>query len=185
MSTMTRRGRIGTDLTQGPVMKTLVKFTVPMVIASIIQQVYSMTDLVIIGHYMGNIGTVGVSVGGEIADMLMPIASAISMGGQIYLAQLIGAKAEGKLKDAIGTLFSMMLLMSVAAAVVIVVFYNQFLNMLNCPSEAASQVASYMIITAIGTPFVFGYNAISGILRGFGLSLIFVNVFAMGFYGYF
>ena len=54
-----------------------------------IQQIYSMVDLMVIGQFVGNIGTTGVSVGGEISDFLTQVATAFATAGQIYIEMCI------------------------------------------------------------------------------------------------
>ena len=166
---MTTR-KVGLDLTEGPLAKSLLVFASPIVLAALIQQLYSVVDLIIIGQYMGNTGTVGVSTGGEVADMVTPIATAFSTAGQIYIAQLIGAKKTEGVKSAIGSLLTLMMLLSLSFAAVSLVFVRGILTLLHCPEEAFSQAVNYQIITAIGIPFIFGYNAVCGILRGMGES---------------
>ena len=170
---MSERGKgehIGTDLTQGPVMRSLAVFSGPMILTFLIQQLYSMIDLAIIGHFMGNAGTVSVSVGGELADFVLPLATSFAMSGQTYIAHLIGAKAKEKATAAIGTFITMMMIMSLLSTALIVLSHELALRLLNCPSQAHDQARAYMLITALGMPFMFGYNAFSGILRGFGES---------------
>ena len=98
--------KIGKNLTEGPVFPLLISFAIPMILTNIIQQVYSMVDLMIIGQYVGSIGTVGVSTGGELSDLMTPLASAFATAGQIYIAQIVGARNEEKLKSVIGTLLT-------------------------------------------------------------------------------
>ena len=62
-------------------------------------RVYSMVDLAIIGQFMGSAGTVGVGTGGEIADLGTTIAVAFAAAGQIYIAQLAGAKDDKRIKE--------------------------------------------------------------------------------------
>lgn len=165
-----RRNQVGTNLTEGPVMKTLLKFALPIVLANLVQQIYSMVDLVVIGQFVGNVGTVGVNTGGEIADLLTPVAMGFSTAGQIYIAQLVGNGNHKKVKETIGTLLSFMLLLSLVITAATIVFSRPVLLLLNCPAEAMEQAQSYMTITALGLPFIFGYNAVCGILRGMGES---------------
>ena len=174
--------RVGRDLTVGPVYPLLFSFAIPMVLTQLIQQVYSMTDLMIIGKYVGSIGTVAVSTGGELSDLMTPIASAFATAGQIYIAQLAGAKDSGRLKSVISTLLTLMMGVALIATTLSVLFHRQFLTMLQCPSEAFSQASLYLLTTAIGMPFIFGYNCICAILRGMGESkrpLLFVIVAAI------
>lgn len=173
--------RVGMDLTQGNILKLLLIFAGPLLLADLVQQLYSVVDLIIIGQYVGSTGTVGVATGGEVADILTPIATGLATAGQIYIAQLIGAKDVKDLEKTVGTLFTVMMGLSVLFTVGTVVSYGAVLRLLNCPEEAFSQAAAYMIITAFGIPFIFIYNAMCGVLRGMGESkrpLLFVLVAA-------
>ncbi len=174
--------KIGMDLTQGSIFKGLLIFAGPMVLANVLQQFYSLVDMVIIGQFVGSEGTVGVSSGGEIADMVMPVAVAFGSAGQILIAQLVGSKKTDQTKRSAGTLITVMMLMSIVCMVATIAFCEPILNLLNCPADAMGQAKSYMIITAFGMPFIFGYNAVSGVLRGMGESqrpMIFIAVAAV------
>ncbi len=173
--------KVGTDLTHGKILSTLLVFAIPIVLTNLIQQLYSMVDLIIVGQYVGSAGTVGVATGGEVSDLMTPVATAFSTAGQIYIAQLVGAKQDKKVKETIGTLLTLMFLISFACIILTVIFHRQILVLLNCPAEALQQATYYMIITTLGMPFIFGYNAVCGVLRGMGESkkpLIFILVAA-------
>lgn len=164
----TKNRGFGKDLTQGSVIRMLLTFAIPIVLTNLIQQLYSMVDLIVIGHFMSSVGTVAVSTGGEVSDLMTPIASAFATAGQIYIAQLMGARETQKAKEAIGTLVTLMMGISIVFMVLTVGGNAIILRWLNCPAEAFSEAARYMMITAIGMPFIFGYNAVCGILRGMG-----------------
>ena len=177
-----RKEKVGTNLTEGPIMKSLLIFAIPIVLTNLIQQLYSMVDLIVIGQFVGSVGTVGVNTGGEMADLVSPVAMGFATAGQIYIAQLVGAQEDQKVKRTIGTLLSFMILASMILLVVAIGLNRGILDLLNCPAEAISPASSYMIITALGYPFVFGYNAVCGVLRGMGESkrpLIFIIVAAV------
>ena len=182
MEAAAKKPKVGNDLTQGSIYKTLIVFAVPIILTNLIQQLYSMVDLMVIGQFVGSVGTVGISTGGEIADLVTPVAMGFSTAGQIYIAQLIGARNERRAKKTIGTLLGFMLGVSALLMLAAIVFSLPILHTLNCPGEALSQARAYMIITALGYPFVFGYNAVCGILRGMGESkrpLYFISVAAL------
>ena len=162
--------KVGKDLTEGPILRKLVPFVLPIVLANLVQQLYGLVDLIVIGKFMGPTGTVGVSVGGEINDVILPLAGAFASAGQILIAQLVGARAEKKKEKAIGTLLSLMLFAGLFIMVVVLVLHSVFLKLLSCPPEAYGQAVSYMVITAFGIPFVMMYNAVCGVLRGMGES---------------
>lgn len=182
MSQAASQRRVGTNLTTGPIMKSLLLFAFPIVLTNLVQQLYSMVDLIVIGQYVGSIGTVGVNTGGEMADLVSPVAMGFATAGQIFIAQLVGAGDDRRIKRTVGTLLSFTTLLSIILAAVAILFSHPILQMLNCPEEAMFEAEAYMIITAIGYPFIFGYNAICGILRGIGESkrpLIFILVAAV------
>ena len=156
MEAAAKKPKVGNDLTQGSIYKTLIAFAVPIILTNLIQQLYSMVDLMVIGQFVGSVGTVGISTGGEIADLVTPVAMGFSTAGQIYIAQLIGARDERRAKKTIGTLLGFMLGVSALLMLAAIVFSLPILHTLNCPGEALSQARAYMIITALGYPFVFG-----------------------------
>jgi len=158
------------NMTEGPIAKKLLRFAVPLMLASLVQQLYNTVDLIVIGRFVGSAGTVGVATGGDIANFLTMACSGFSAAGQIYISQLVGAKQTRKVKYTIGTLITFMILISLFFTVVTVVCTNLFLGWMNCPEEAFGQARGYMIVTALGMPFIFGYNAVCGVLRGMGES---------------
>ena len=178
-----RKGKVGIDLTEGPIAKCLITFASPIVLAAIIQQLYSMVDLMVIGQFMqGSAGTIGVSTGGEIADLMTPVATSFGTAGQIYIAQLVGAKNKERIHSAMGTLLSLMLVAAAVFALVTFVFAEPLLHLINCPESGFAQARNYMRITALGIPFIFGYNAVCGVLRGMGESkapMLFIIVAAI------
>ncbi len=181
-ATVAKKTRVGMDLTEGSIFRGLLVFALPIVLTNIIQQLYSLVDLIVIGQYVGSTGTVGVSSGGEIADLVTPVATAFASAGQIYIAQLVGSRETARAKKAIGTLITMMVSMAIVFMVITMVGCVPILKLLNCPEEAMAQAEAYMLITAAGMPFIFGYNAVCGILRGMGESrrpLVFIIVAAV------
>lgn len=166
MTQTIKKDRVGMNLTEGSILRCLVIFAIPIVLTNLVQQLYSMVDLAVIGQYVGTLGTIGVNTGGEIADLVAPIAMGFSTAGQIYISQLYGAREEGKIKKTVGTLLSFMILISIVLALAAIFFHTPILNLINCPKEAMDQASAYMVITAIGFPFIFGYYAVCGILRG-------------------
>ena len=182
MSELARKRKVGADLTEGSVLKSLMLFVFPIILTNLIQQIYSMVDLMIIGKFVGNIGTVGVSVGGEISDFLTPFATSFATAGQIYIAQLAGAKRTEEMKKSIGSFLTLMMLMSAGFMVLSITLCDPILTALNCAPEAFGQAKAYLIITAVGLPAIFGYNAVAGVLRGMGESkrpLMFIIIAAV------
>lgn len=178
----TARKHVGTDLTEGNILHQLIKFMIPLLLANLLQQLYNTVDMAVIGHYVGSAGTVGVSSGGEVATLVTFIATSFGSAGQIYVAQLYGAKNHKAISETIATSLVFMTILAVICMVLSIVFCPVFLDWLNCPEEALEQAKAYMIVVSFGLPFIFGYNAVCGILRGMGEAkrpLLFVAVAAV------
>lgn len=174
--------RYGMDLTQGSILRRLILFMLPLLAANIVQQLYNTVDMIVIGHFVGAEGTVGVSVGGQAAQFLTMISMGMAVGGQVYISQLTGAGQKSKINDSIGTLLSFVLLLSVVLMLVGICFTKQIVALMKTPPEAVSEATDYMRITFLGFPFIFGYNAVCAVLRGMGDSrrpLIFICIAAV------
>ena len=171
------------DLTQGNILRQLLVFMLPLLAANIVQQLYNTVDLIVIGHFVeGTKGTIGVSVGGQAAQFLTMISMGMAIGGQVYVSQLTGAGLREKINDAIGTLFSFVLIISFTLMAVGLIFSDSIVSLMNTPPSAVEETSNYMRITFLGFPFIFGYNAVCSVLRGMGDSrrpLIFVSVAAV------
>lgn len=164
------RKQVGTDLTEGNILRLLIRFVIPLLLANLLQELYNAVDMAVIGHFVGSTGTVGVSIGGEIPGLLTFLATSFGSAGQIYVAQLAGAKEHKAISQTIGTSMTFMLILSLICSFISITFAPQMLRLLNCPEEAMGQAIGYMRVVSLGMPFIFGYNAICGILRGMGES---------------
>lgn len=172
---------MGTDFTQGHVFPHLLRFMLPFLLASILNSLYNTVDTIIIGHFVGSVGIVSVNMGGRMLNLFTQISLTLAGGGQILIAQLFGAHHREQFNSTIGTLFTEMLVMSIALACGTFVFAADILNWLNTPAGSFEGALAYLRITCIGLPFIFGYNAVSSVLRGMGDSkspLIFIAVAA-------
>ena len=165
---MTRENKIGLNLTEGNILRMLLLFVMPIFMTNLVQQFYNIVDVMIVGLYVGKAGTVGVSTGGEIVNLLTFVSIGFSNGAQVYISQLYGQNNHKKIRETIGTCMTLMFAMSAAFLVFTMAFCRPILGVLNTPTEAMEQSYNYMMITAAGLPFIFGYNAVCGILRGMG-----------------
>ena len=138
----------------------------PLVASSLLQALYSMVDTVIAGHFAGSAAISAINNSGQILNILTKIAIGITTGGNIIIGQYYGAKEQGRLGEASGTLLSLSLLLGAATAVGLYAGAYPLLGLLGAP--AMEQSVAYLRICAVGMVFVFGYNALSAVLRGVG-----------------
>lgn len=138
--------------------------------------------MLIVGRYLGSIGLTSVSVGGDISGFLTFIAIGFSNAGQVIIAQFIGANREDQIGKFIGTMMKSLLLCALAVSIASFFLRKYFLLWMNTPDEAWEYALAYTTICNMGLVFIYGYNAVSAIMRGFGDSrhpFIFVSIAAI------
>ena len=156
------------DLTQGSVTKQLLKFSVPFLLSNLLQALYSVADMVIVGQFCGKSGITGVSMGGQINILVTGAALGLAIGGTVLIAQYGGAKKYDDQKSTIGTMTTLYIILSALLTVVMVLLTKPILRLLKTPDNAFEEAVRYLTICMLGTVFMFLYNAISAILRGMG-----------------
>ncbi|MDR1863324.1 MAG: MATE family efflux transporter, partial [Treponema sp.] len=160
----------------------LFKFIGPLLLARILNSLYNTIDMIIIGQYMGSSGTVAVSMGGKMLMFLTMISTGLAGGGQVLISQQLGARQNDQVKESVGTLFSLLGIISLSICLVCLFGSSRIIDWLNTPPESAAAALSYLRITCIGLPLMFGYNAVSAVLRGMGDSrrpLLFIAIAAV------
>ena len=163
-------------------MKQLLKFSVPFILANLLQQLYNLADMVIVGQFVGSAGLAAASSGGEIAIMFLYIAMGFASGGQIVIAQHIGAGSRDRVSKCVGTLFTFILCIAAVFTVLTLSLCDRMLRLVNVPEEAFGYAHDYSFVYFIGMIPVFGYNVVSAILRGMGDSkhpFVFVAIAAV------
>ncbi|MDD6261773.1 MAG: MATE family efflux transporter [Clostridiales bacterium] len=156
------------DLTQGSVTKKLIRFSLPFLLSNLIQALYSVADMLIVGWIRGDTAISGVSLGSQITMLVTNLVVGFTVGGTVLISQYFGAKKHRDVNEAIGTLFSLLIGASVLLTAVFMLLADPLLTLLKTPKEAFDEAHSYLFICLCGTIFIFGYNAVSSILRGLG-----------------
>lgn len=164
----TKQKSMVTDLTQGPVFSNLVRLALPFMLSNLLQMLYSMIDMIVVGQYVGSTGLSAVTVSSQVIMLMTTIATGFASAGQVLISQQVGSKDPEGRKKTIGTLFTTLLLMAGIMTVVGLFFYKPMLRLLQVPEESFSQAADYMLVCSGGIVFTYGYNSISAILRGMG-----------------
>lgn len=189
------------NLTEGNITILLIKFIGPLFLANVLQMVYNLADMAIVGRFVGSEGLSAVSVCGEAIHVLTFLSIGFSNAGQVLIAQYIGAGKQDRVRQTIGNMFTFLLLISLIFMVLSLTFRDYLLRFANIPAEARAYGMDYFVVSLYGLFFTYGYNAASAILRGMGdsqhpfvfvtiasiinivLDLLFVAVFDMEVFG--
>ncbi len=156
------------DLTQGSVPGTLLRFSMPLFLSGLLQMVYNMVDMIVVGQMVGTRGLSAVSIGGEMLMLVTFIAMGFSNAGQILLSRYVGEKRQDLIGEMVATLFTLLLSLAVIITGVFLLTYQQIMTWLNTPESIWEYTRQYSITCIWGAVFIYGYNLVSAILRGMG-----------------
>lgn len=156
------------DLTTGSVSKKLIIFALPLLFANLLQSFYSIVDMLVVGRIVGETGLAAISNASMISFIINLICIGVTMGGTVLVAQFKGANDEQGQSETVGTLFSISLIASLIVTILGLLVYRPLFRLLNVPAVSMQDACEYMKIICYGTVFVFGYNAVCSIMKGFG-----------------
>lgn len=168
-----------TDFTKGNVGAALARFAFPLFLANVLQSLYSVADMMIVGRLIGSAGLAGVDNAARICFLVTSLAGGITTGGAVLVAQMKGAGDERGVRESVGTLLSLSAIVSLVLTVACLVAGEPVMRAMRVPEDAMRYALDYFRIVSLGTVFVFGYNAVSATMRALGDSkspLVFVAV---------
>ena len=156
------------DLTEGNPQTVLWKFTIPMFISVIFQQLYNIADSVIAGKFAGENSLAAVGASYPITMIFMAIAVGSNIGCSVVISQLFGAKEYGKMKTAVFTTLISSAVLSVALTAGGLLGSRGLMMMINTPENIFTDGALYLRIYLGGFLFLFLYNVATGIFTSLG-----------------
>ena len=156
------------DLTTGSPIKQLIGFALPFMFSNMLQQAYTLADMIIVGRFVGSAGLAAASNAGESTMLYFFICLGFVSAGQIIVSQHIGGGSRTRLNAAIGTLFTFTFLLGVVCTVVSLLACDTVLRLVKIPEESMAYAHDYAMVCYCGNIPVFMYNAISAVLRGMG-----------------
>ncbi len=159
---------IDRDLTHGSVVRQLVRYALPLVTTSLLQSLYSIVDYIVAGYYINSAGQSAINNASLIMSLMTQIAIGLTLGGNILIGQYFGNREDEPRKQSAGTLFTLSLGIGVVCAVLLTLLSRQLLILLQAP--ALAEATAYLQICAAGLLPIFGYNALSALLRAVGNS---------------
>ncbi|MBQ9988752.1 MAG: MATE family efflux transporter [Clostridia bacterium] len=188
-------------LITGPVMGTLVRFLVPMILTGLLQQSYTIVDSIILGNFVGEHALGSITCSYVVIDLFLMALIGMAGGCTILTAHLIGRGERDRLASLARAGMIAIGVTAAVCAVLGMVFSTPFLRLLDTPTEILNTSSQYMAVAMLGLPFIGLYNMAAGLVRGMGnsriplygimissglnigLDLLFVAVFGWGIMG--
>lgn len=158
-------------MTRGEVWKVISRFALPLLIGNLLQQLYNVTDSVIVGQFLGKEALAAVSASFFIYYFIISLVIGIGSGTTVVISQFYGAKRFDKLQKAFSSFFIFMLVAGVLLSIIGIIFAEPMFRLTNTPEEVIPQAVLYFRIYVGGTFLFVTFNSIISILRGVGESV--------------
>ncbi len=155
-------------LLTGNVAISLIKFTIPILIAMTIQMMYTSVDMMIVGRFGSVADVSGVASAGQLTNLVTTICTGLATGTTIYIGHKIGQKKENEIGSIIVNSVVIFMIMALILMTILLVFKQDAISILNTPQESIQQTSDYLFFASLGIPAIFAYNVLGSIFRGIG-----------------
>ena len=171
-----------TDMTEGPVLRHILLFAVPLMLGNLFQMLYNTVDSVIVGNFVGKQALAAIGSTTMIVNMLVFFFNGFSAGAGVIISHRFGAKETDSLHTAVETSMAATFILSIVMTVFGVANVRPMLRLMATPDDVFAEAASYLTIYIAGISGLLIYNMGSGILRAVGDSrrpLLFIGLTAV------
>lgn len=159
------------NLLEGSLWRNILMFTLPIVLSGMLQLVFNAADLIVVGKFdrvNGSLAQAAIGSTGSMINLIVCVFLGISIGVNVVIARLIGAKQFEHLKTAVQTAMFIGVIAGVMIAVFGYIFTKPLLHLIQTEESVMPFAVDYLRIYFIGAPFSMIYNFGSAIMRAWG-----------------
>lgn len=156
------------DMRQGPLLKNIIFYTIPIILTGLLQLAFNAADLVVVGRFCGSISVAAIGATGSLINLIVNFFIGISVGTGVVVAQGLGADDRKGVFRAVHTAIPVAIVGGLILMVIGLMFSRSFLQMMDTPQEVLSLSALYMKIYFCGVIPAMVYNFGAAILRAVG-----------------
>lgn len=156
------------DMTNGPLLGKVIRYSIPVMLTSILQLLYNAADIVVVGRFAGTTALAAVGAAGPLNTLMINLFIGLSVGTSVVVAQHYGAERYKDVQETIHTAMMLSLICSVLCLLIGVIFHRPLLQLMGTPENVIDMAATYMLILFLGVPFMLVFNFGAAILRAVG-----------------
>ena len=160
------------DLTKGPVLRTMLRFSLPMILGNLLQQCYNLADTWVVGRFLGSNALAAVGSSFTLMTFLTSILLGLCMGSGAVFSMRFGQKDERALKESVRTSFLLISVLTVILNVLAFVCLDGIRIFLQVPDAVWGLMRDYLKIIFCGIAATFLYNFFASYLRAVGNSVV-------------
>ncbi len=156
------------DMTQGPLLKQIIIYTIPIILTGILQLLFNAADLVVVGQYCGSVSVGAVGATGPVINLITNLFIGFSVGSGVSVAHAIGAGKDDEIHRVIHTSIPLAFFCGLILTAVGIAGAEKILELMKTPEETINLSALYMKIYFGGIISSMLYNFGASILRAAG-----------------
>lgn len=160
------------DLTSGNITAGLWAFAVPLMLGNVLQQLYNLVDIWVVGKYIGDDALAAVGSSYTLLTFLTSVIIGLSLGTGSFISIAYGKKEKDAIRN--GIFMSSILIAALTIAIMIgfYVFLDSMISLLRVPDNLTADMRTYLAYVFVGFFATYLYNYLSNVLRGMGNSSI-------------
>lgn len=156
------------SMTNGSPTRSIISFTVPILIGNIFQQFYNMADTIIVGKALGSQALAGVGSTGTITFLFFGLISGMTVGFTVLTAQKFGAGDMDGMRKTVGSAALLSAVITAAMTVLTVLGMKPLLRLMNTQDSFFAEAYDYIIVISAGLAAQVIYNLLAAVLRALG-----------------
>lgn len=156
------------DLTQGPIGKTLLVFSLPILAGNVLQSLNGSINAIWVGHYLGEAAITATANANNLLFALIGLMFGIGMAATILVAQAMGARNLAQAKRVIGTSATLFGTASIGISALGWQYSGHILDLLGTPPEALPLAVAYLRVIFLAIPLLYLFTFVSAVMRGAG-----------------
>ena len=156
------------DMINGPLISSIVRFSLPIMAAGILQHLYNAADIMVVGKFAGDTAQGSVSSTVSLVGLVTNASIGLSVGANVIVARMIGAKNKNGVHRAVHTAIALSLFCGLFISIVGCCCAGLLLDLMGCPPEMIELSALYVRILFLGAPVNMLYNFGAAVLRATG-----------------
>lgn len=153
---------------QGALLPSIVVYTIPIILTSVLQLLFNAADLIVVGYYCSHISVAAVGATSALTNLIVNLFIGLSVGAGVTVAHAAGARNGEMVHRTVHTAIPVALLSGVVLTFVGVLFSGNFLTLMGTPENVLPLSTTYMEIYFCGITFTMLYNFCASILRAVG-----------------
>ena len=156
------------DMCNGPILKKMLLFALPLMCSSILQLLFNAVDVIVVGKYVGDNALAAVGSNSSLIHLFVNFFVGLSIGANVLVSNYFGAKQERHLSETVHTAMAISIVSGVVLAIIGVIFSPAILRLMQTPEEVLPLAAVYLRVYFVGMPVLMIYNFGAAILRAIG-----------------